>query len=97
MFVVRATTPRKALRGGISKINFQQVCQLLKTISHKMAPRTGQNGAGITPRRAFCGTYASARHCENAGKRRRRILFENTFNSKKSGNEVFTTRYFQYY
>ena len=40
--------PRKALRGGISKVNFHQVCQLLTTISHKMAPRTGQSGAGIT-------------------------------------------------
>ena len=48
--------PRKALRGGISKVNFHQVCQLLATISHKMAPRTGQSGAGITPRRALCGS-----------------------------------------
>ena len=33
-------TPRKALRGGISKVNLQQACQLLTTIPHKMAPRT---------------------------------------------------------
>ena len=35
--------PRKALRGGISKVNFHQVCQLLTAISHKneeTAPRT---------------------------------------------------------
>ena len=48
-------TPREALRGGISKVNVHQVCQRLTTITHKMAPRTGQSGAGLTPRRAFCG------------------------------------------
>ena len=48
-------TPRKALGGVISKVNFIQVCQFLTTISHKMAPRTRQSEAGTTPRRAFCG------------------------------------------
>ena len=43
-----------------SKVNLHQVCLLLTTIFHKMAPRTGNSGAGITPRRAFCG---SPRHC----------------------------------
>ena len=43
---------------GVFKVNFHQVCQLLTTISHKMAPRTGKSGAGITPRRAFCGEQA---------------------------------------
>ena len=52
--------PRQALRGVISKVNFHQVCQLLTTISHKTAPRTGQSGAGITPRRAFCGSERRA-------------------------------------
>ena len=47
--------PRKALRGVISNVNFNQVCQLLTTISHKMAPRTRKSEAGINPRRAFCG------------------------------------------
>ena len=50
--------PRKALGGVISKVNFNQVCQLLTTISRKMAPRTRQSEAGITPRRAFCGASA---------------------------------------
>jgi len=40
---------------GYSKVNFHQVCQLSTTISHKMAPRMGQSGAGITPRGTFCG------------------------------------------
>ena len=53
--------PRKALRGGISKVNFNQFCQLLTTISHKMAPRTRQSEAGITPRRAFCGSARVSR------------------------------------
>ena len=53
-------SPRQALRGVISKVNFHQVFQLLTTISHKMAPRTGQSGAGITPRRAFCGLLSRA-------------------------------------
>ena len=52
--------PRKALRWVISKINFDQVCQLLTTISQKMAPRMRQSEVGITPRRAFCGLHAAA-------------------------------------
>ena len=33
-------TPRKALRGGVSKVSLQQGCQLLTKIPHKMAPKT---------------------------------------------------------
>ena len=59
--LVRNAHPRKALRGGISKVNIHQVCQLLTTISHKIASRTGQSGVGITPRRAFWGVTAPVR------------------------------------
>jgi len=54
--------PRKALRGVISKVKFNQVCQLLTTVSHKMAPRTRQSEAGITPQRAFCGASRGLKH-----------------------------------
>ena len=46
---------RQALRGGIQKSMFERSYQLLAIHANKMAPRTGQSGAGITPRRAFCG------------------------------------------
>ena len=49
------THPRKALRGGISKVNRHQVCQFLTTISHKIAPRTSTRVHRIPPLRAFCG------------------------------------------
>ena len=42
-FRVKTFNPRKALRGGTSKVNFQQVCQLLAIISLNSvlrAPRT---------------------------------------------------------
>ena len=50
--------PRKALRGGISKVNLQQGCQLLTTIPHKWLQERGngsKNEDGLPPRRAFCG------------------------------------------
>ena len=40
--VARYATPRKALRGGISKSIFQRPCQFLAIDAHKMAPRTNQ-------------------------------------------------------
>ena len=52
--------PRRALRGGISKVNFHWVYQLLAINAHKMAPRTGKNGHGIPPLRAFCGRAETA-------------------------------------
>ena len=56
----RATRePRKALCGGIQRSMFKRSYQLLAINAHKMAPRTGQSGAGITPRRAFCGKEAA--------------------------------------
>ena len=72
--------PRKALRGVISKVDFNQVCQLLITISHKMAPRTRQSEAGITPRRAFCGQWACQEMSEEGGglKYRGASLIRNT-------------------
>ena len=54
------TTPGAS--GVISKVNSHEVCQLLTTISHKMAPRKGQSGAGITPRRALCGEHPPLLH-----------------------------------
>jgi hypothetical protein len=35
--------PPKALRGGISKVNSRQVCQLLATVPRKMAPKPSPN------------------------------------------------------
>ena len=40
--VRNAVTPRKALRGGISKSFFQRPCHFLAMNAHKMAPRTNQ-------------------------------------------------------
>ena len=36
------SNPRRALHGGISKVNFEQSCQLLSICAPKMAPRTSQ-------------------------------------------------------
>ena len=50
--------PRKALLGGISKVNSLQVCHLLATLPLKVAPKPSPNPKTVpwdTPRRAFCG------------------------------------------
>jgi hypothetical protein len=39
---LKLCTPRKALRGGISKSSFQRRFQYLAINAHKMAPRTGR-------------------------------------------------------
>ena len=55
---LRAPLVAGTLRGVISKVNSNHVCQPLTTISHKMASRTRQSDAVITPRRAFCGLHS---------------------------------------
>ena len=76
---VSLVAPHKALRGGISKVNYWQVCQLLATVPRKVAPKPSPNppkklSPGTTPRRAFGGGPASfwAKQRSASGQHRKR-------------------------